>query len=784
MVEEHLETTGLRILEDISDLILHSHDLNETLDNIVHLVSRRIGTDVCSIYLLEDDGKTLRLAATKGLLKSSVGRITMKISEGLAGMVIEQKGIVSTDNAPLHPRYKYFPETREERFHSFLGMPLMQRDDPIGVIVIQTREPRMFRHDEVSTLSTIAYQISSIVINAKLLDSVRQKEEERANLERELEKLKSLGAPAEETADRPSRRKGKRSLMLMGIAVSPGFSIGKPIIVNRRSPDDRIEMTKVMPRHEERNRFLIALEKAKIETLCMEKRVAEILSKEDAAIFHTHLMILEDRGFTGRVLDLIDQDYGAVRATNETVAHYVEAFARMEDPYLRQRSADMEDIRRRLIDCLDGAKLNQRKLREKRIIVAREILPSDMATLEHDKILAIITEKGDVNSHGAIMAKSLGIPAIVGVNGLFQNIGMKDEVIVDGNSGHVLINPTAKVKGEYERLEADFSIKQRELEELRDLPAVTHDGHKVILRANIGLLSDIRIAHANGADGVGLYRSEFPYMARACFPTREELFSLYRKVLEGFAPQSVTIRTLDIGGDKTLPYFTTPKEDNPFMGWRSIRVSLEREDIFRVQLAGVLLASPYGKMRLMFPMVSSIGEIWQIKNILGEVREELIREGQPVADDIQFGIMVELPAAVQTAHILIKEVDFFSIGTNDLIQYTMAADRNNPKVRKYYDPYQPAVIHSIKRVADVAHAAGKPVCICGEMAAEPINAILLFGMGIDEFSLAAPSIPAVKRAFRLVDSATAQEIARQVVALESAGAIRALLEEAAARLNL
>ncbi|RNC70995.1 MAG: phosphoenolpyruvate--protein phosphotransferase [Desulfuromonadales bacterium] len=784
MAEEHLEKTGLRILEDISALILHSHDLHETLDNIVQLVAKRIGTDVCSIYMLEDDGETLRLAASKGLSKASVGRVTMKISEGLTGLVIQQGDVVTTDDAPHHPRYKYFPETREERFHSFLGMPLLQRKTPIGVIVIQTKEPRTFRQQEVSTLATIAYQISSIVTNAKLLDSIRLQEEERERLEAELEKLKSVGTPAGEVSARPSGKKEKRSLMLLGTSVSANFSRGRVAIIDHRAESDGMEVTKVRPRQEERSRFLMALEKAKIETLYMEKRVAETLTKEDAAIFHTHLMILEDRGFIGRVIDLIENDYGAVRGVNEVVAHYVNAFSQMEDPYLRQRSADMEDIRRRIITCLDGSGHARLKLRDRRILVANEILPSDMAMLDHEKILAIVTEKGDMNSHAAIMAKSLGIPAVVGVEGLLQNLGLRDEVIVDGNSGHIYINPSAKIKGEYDRLELDLCSKRRELGELRDLPAVTRDGIEVRLRANIGLVSDVKVAHANGAEGVGLYRTEFPYMARAKFPTRDELFGLYRRVLEEFAPQPVTIRTLDIGGDKTLPYFPMAREDNPFMGWRSIRVSLEREDIFRVQLAGVLLASSHGKVSLMFPMVSSIGEIWQIKKILGEVMCELEREGQPFDPDIRLGIMVELPAAVQTAHILVKEVDFFSIGTNDLIQYTMAADRNNPKVRRYYDPCQPAVLYSIKRVVDVALASGKQVSLCGEMAADPINAVLLFGMGIREFSLAAPSIPVVKQAIRSVDATTARELANRVLSLESAGAVRSYLAEAQSVLGL
>lgn len=771
------EKLGLRTLEDISALILHSHDLHETLDNIVTLVSKRMASDVCSIYLLDEDGETLRLQATRGLSKGSVGKVTMNISEGLSGLVVEKRDVVAIENAPLHPRYKYFRETKEERFNSFLGLPLFERKSPVGVIVVQTRESRVFTQEEISTLSTIAYQISSIVINAKLLDSIRRKEEERAFFELELEKMRKIGVAREAEPAAP-HRKGKQQLMLPGVPVSQGFSIGKIYILNRSGGRNKMELEKTRPRAEEHKRFQLALEKAKIQTIYLEKRVAQTLTKEDASIFHTHLMILEDRGFIAKINDLIDAGQSAARAVTEVVDHYVAAFSRMEDPYLKARSADMEDIGRRITGSLDGNGKNRLRLREKRIIVASDILPSELAVLDSENILGIITEKGDVNSHASIMAKSLGIPAVLGVDGLLKMVDPRAEMIIDGNSGHVFINPDKKIKNEYERLQMDFGIKRRVLEGLRELPTVTTDGEIISLKANIGLLSDIRVALANGAEGVGLYRTEFPYMTRQAFPDRMEQYSLYRKILEGFDALPVTIRTLDIGGDKTLPYFDHPKEDNPFMGWRSIRISLEREDIFRTQLAAVLMASPYGKARLMFPMVSGLDEIREIKRIMEEVKRDISAEGYGFDPDLEMGIMVELPAAVQTAHLLIREVDFFSIGTNDLIQYTLAADRNNPKVKKYYDPYHPAVIHSIKRVADVGREARKPVSLCGEMAADPMNAILLMGLGIAEFSISAPYIPLIKQAIRKVSMKTGREIAENVLQMASSAEITGYLEGA------
>ena len=771
MPEETGEKLGLRTLEDISALILHSHDLQETLDNIVNLVAKRMESDVCSIYLLEEDGETLRLHATRGLSRLSVG-ITMKTSEGLTGLAIEQRGVVATDNAPRHPRYKYFRQTKEEKVLSFLGVPFFERKNPIGVIVIQNREARTFTPQEISAVSTIAWQISSIVSNAKLLDSIRKKEEERAFYAAEVDRLKKSGVLKDAAR---TGRKGSVRAALTGIGIAPGFALGKVSVVNRGASEEAV-LERARPRAEEQSRFLLALEKARIHTIYMEKRVGEILSEADAAIFHSHLMIMEDRGFIGKITALIDEGLGAHRAVSEVVADYVAAFARMEDPYLRERSADMEDIGRRICDALNGGR-NRDRLRDNRIIIARELLPSDLAIMDHAKVIAIATERGNQNAHAAIMARALGIPAVFGVEGLLKQVGVRSEVIVDGNSGCVYINPDQSVKKEYQRLQGEFDLRQRALEGIRDLPAETTDGCTVSLMANIGLLSDLRVAHLHGAQGVGLYRTEFPFMSRSSFPGRFEQAAIYRKVLEEFPGLPVSIRTLDIGGDKELSYFAHPKEENPFLGWRSIRISLDREDIFREQLAAVLLASAHGKCNLMFPMISGVDEVRRIKGILEQLKEELTREGKAFDPEIGLGIMVELPAAVVIAEMLIKEVDYFSIGTNDLIQYTLACDRNNPRVKKWYDPYHPAVLHSIKKVADAAAGAGKPASLCGEMASEPVNAVLLLGLGLRSFSLAAPNIPRVKEALRRISLAQAKRIAEQVLGMESAQAIRTYLEK-------
>ncbi|HJV35147.1 phosphoenolpyruvate--protein phosphotransferase, partial [Geomonas sp.] len=640
-----------------------------------------------------------------------------------------------------------------------------------GVIVIQNREARTFTPQEISAVSTIAWQISSIVSNAKLLDSIRKKEEERAFYQAEVERLKSK----EPVRDQHKKRDTSQRSALFGIPISPGFADGKVSVLHQGTRDLTV-VERVRPRAEEQQSFLQALEKARIQTIYMEKRVGEILSEADAAIFHSHLMILEDRSFIGKITALIEGGLGALRAVSEVVSDYVAAFAQMEDPYLRERSADMEDIGRRICDALSGNNRNRGRLKDNRVIITRELLPSDLAFMDHGKVIGIATERGNQNAHAAIMARALGIPAVFGVEGLLKQIGVRSEVIVDGTSGCVYINPDPTVKHEYQRLQGEFDLRQRELEGIRDLPAETTDGCRIKLLANIGLLSDLRVAHLNGAEGVGLYRTEFPFMTRSSFPGRLEQAAIYRKVLEGFEGMPVTIRTLDIGGDKVLPYFSHPKEENPFLGWRSIRISLEREDIFREQLAGVLLASPYGRCNLMFPLISCVDEVRTIRRILEEVKEELANEGKAFDDKIGIGVMVELPAAVLVAEMLAKEVDYLSIGTNDLIQYTLACDRNNPRVRRWYDQYHPAVLHSIKKVADAAAGAGKQTTVCGEMAGDPVNAILLAGMGIRNFSLSAPNIPMVKEAIRRISLEEARRIADRVLDMESSQQIKEYLE--------
>ena len=758
---------GVTTLEDISALILQSHDLDETLRNIVTLVARRMHTDVCSIYLLDADHQTLRLWATKGLSRKAVGKVTLRIGEGLTGMAAQKRHAIAIEEPQEHPSYRYFKETGEERFHSFLGIPLFEHSDPLGVIVLQTKAPRQFNKEEISALSTIAFQITSIVVNARLLDTVRRHQEESQRASDALVQAQQT-LPTTGKVPRISTQE-----VLSGNVAYPGVALGPAAILEERLGFGDILHEEDVDIAAELKNLESALEKTCIQTLFLEKRVAERLSVDDAAIFHTHLMILEDRSFIKKLQDEIAERHSAAYALEKTVADYIEAFQKMEDPYLRERAVDMEDIGRRILANLVGKDSDQSLyLKHPSILVARQILPSDMAALDNAQLLGIITEAGEKNAHAVIMAKSMGIPAIVAVQGALKHIAPEDTLIIDANTGRIYINPLETVKEEYRRLQQDQTRELCRLDEYREQPAMTADGVRITLRANIGLISDISVAKRFGAEGVGLYRTEFPYMARGDFPSRSDQYELYSRVVEEFDGQPVTIRTLDIGGDKGLPYFSPPKEDNPFMGWRSVRVSLDNRDIFRTQIEAILMAGRHGPVKLLFPMISSLDEIRACLEVVDEARNNLKREGLACPEKIPVGVMVEVPAAVRMVRPLAQMVDFFALGTNDLVQYLLAADRNNPLVSKYYDPLHPAVLQVLYEVTSTAHSMGKGVSLCGEMATDPLTLLLLVGMGLREFSMSAPFIPRTKAFLKGVTQEVASRRFAEIHSMDSSTQIR------------
>ncbi|SHI48541.1 PTSINtr with GAF domain, PtsP [Malonomonas rubra DSM 5091] len=755
---------GLSTLQDISALILQSHDLDETLNNIVKLVSDRAHSEVCSIYLLDDDAVTLRLRASQGLDPASIGSVSLKIGEGLTGQVAKEQRLIALEEPQNHPHYRYFAETKEEQFHTFVGIPLFDRTLTIGVLVIQNRDLYHYSEEELSTLTTIAFQVASIVVNARLLDTIDNQQ---------FLELETIGA--EETQSRELDT--EEYVVLRGQIAYPGVVSGQANIIDQQLGFADIFDEQDVNIEAELKKLDEALRKTRIQTLYLEKRVADKLSQEDAAIFHTHLMILEDRGFIERLHDRIEEGHSAPYALKKVIGGYLKAFGKMEDAYLRERAADMEDIGRRLLANLVGQVTEGLQLQHEGILVAKRLLPSDMAILDHELIRGMIIESNEANSHSVIMAKALGIPAVIGVKGALSQIEPDAELILDANAGAIYLNPSDSILDEYFRLEHDRLQEKERLDKLREVPATTRDNQRVMLRANIGLISDINIARKNGAEGVGLYRTEFPYMARSSFPDREDQYQLYKRVIEDFKGEPVTIRTLDIGGDKALPYFTPPQEDNPFMGWRSVRVSLDNREIFQTQIEAILMAAVHGPIRLLFPMISNFEEIRSCKEIVHEAKQNLKRLGIPYEENIPLGAMIEVPAAVRISPHLAKEVDFFSLGTNDLVQYLLAADRGNNLVERYYDPLHPAVLLSIEYLAQVAKQHDTDICLCGEMATDPACLLALIGLGIRQFSISAPYIPRLKEFINSIDSTEATKLAAEILTLPESKAIRARLLE-------
>jgi phosphotransferase system, enzyme I, PtsP len=410
--------------------------------------------------------------------------------------------------------------------------------------------------------------------------------------------------------------------------------------------------------------------------------------------------------------------------------------------------------------------------------VAEDLSPADLSMLEGDHFRGIVLSTGGVTTHASILAKSFEIPSVVAIEGLMDRVHQGDSVIVDGNSGVLYVNPNPEVVREYERLEREYAALNRELEEIRDEPAETLDGHRVSLYANIGLLSDIAFAHLHGAQGVGLYRTEIPFLAHRDFPSEEEQYSLYKRVVEGMAGKPVTVRTLDIGADKYPSYMrSTRVEPNPFLGWRSIRISLDVEEIFKTQLRAILRAGTLGRVRLLIPMISSLEEVLKVKELVAEAKDELQRESTPFDRSMELGIMVEVPAAVQLAERLLREVDFLSIGTNDLIQYILAVDRSNRKVANLYEPLHPAVLAALYSTIQAGKREGKRVGMCGEMASDPLYALVLLGMGLEEFSMGSLFVPVVKKTIQSVTYESAKSIARIVLEMDTAGEIKKYLFE-------
>ena len=767
---------GLRLLEDIGAIITHASDLLSSVQGIVETIAERLSMEVCSVYICDRARQNLTLLATTGLDPNSIGKVTMAVDEGLTGIVVQKLEPVMAIDALAHPRYKYFPETGEERYHSFLGVPVVDRGQPVGVLIVQTSRRRRFTRAEVRLLRTIAVPVAGILAQVGLHASLATKEQERLSYQQRMVDAIDRLKDYEAQGARPLIGPGGQT-RLLGLGAAPGFGIGRAHLMTDDVGFAGLPRERSNPVKREIARLRAAVTRSVQELQRTKDRIQATVPEIDAAIFDAQRLMLEDDSFLARIEALIREDRSAESALEQTIDELVRQFGELDNDYIKDRAADIKDIGHRVLRHLLGVGERKREFASAVVLVGSGVTLSDLAIVEQEDLKGMVLASGGVTSHAAILAKSLEIPTVVGAEYAEEVIHEGDHVIVDGNGGVVFVNPSAEIVREYDRLEREYRAFNRDLESLRDLPAQTLDGHRVTLSANIGLLGDMHLARLHGAEGIGLYRTEVPFLSHREFLTEEEQFVLYQRVITGMGGKPVTIRTLDLGADKYPRYLNVPREDNPFLGWRSIRISLELPEIFKVQLRAILRASVFGPVRIMFPMISSLEEIRRVKELLAEAEDELRAKKEAFDAHIPVGMMMEVPSAVYLAPHLVQEVEFLSIGTNDLIQYVLAVDRNNRKVGPLYEPLHPAVIQCVASAINAAKNAGKHVAICGEMAADPTCTLLLVGLGLDDLSMGPFFIPIIKRLIRAFSFETAQNLAEEVLRMPTVKEVKGCIFE-------
>jgi len=725
--------------------------------------------------LTEPDLKHLLLRATIGLDENAVGQVRLSFGEGLVGHAAQRGEPVAVVDAQAHPDYRYFPETGEERFPSLMAAPLIFTTPtspghfPIGVLVVQTSEPREFQPQDVELLDTCAKLIAPLVMNSQLLALLSGPEEVRAWI------VSQLGSAGLGLAKGPAR--AERNVEVRGIPASRGIAIGPVHFLDDPVDLENVNYAPNPDFKQERRDLLDALADARRELHDVRDEVGERFGPDFAAVFNMHIQILEDKGFVTKLEESVGRTGSGLLAIREVLAAYHDIFSRIENPFFRERGIDVVDVGQRVMAKLLGVRIHNIPLTEGAIVIASHLLPAHFALLETEKIAAVASEHGGPTSHGAIFARALEIPSVTGATGILEMARPGEQAIVDGYTGLIYLSPDEEVRREYERAKHRDLIAVEHLDALSGRPAETRDGTRVALTANVGLLSDLRLCERHGAEGIGLFRTELIALAHRGFPSEDEQEQLYEGVAEAMAPRPVTIRTLDLGGDKIIPDLAVSAEENPQLGWRSIRISLSDEGRFCAQLRAILRASAQRNVRLLIPMISAVEELLRVRALVEETKEQLTRRGVCFDPDLPIGVMIEVPSAALISESLARECDFFSIVTNDLTQYTLAVDRGNEKVAHLYSPFHPAVLTLIDRTVRGASRVGIPVSVCGEMANNPLAVPLLVGLGIGELSGVASAVPVVKEIVRSLEMGKVADDARNALEASSVAEVEAIAAE-------
>ncbi|MEQ6886102.1 phosphoenolpyruvate--protein phosphotransferase [Salicola sp. Rm-C-2C1-2] len=725
------------------------NNLQEALDTIAARVQTAMKTEVCSVYLYDDKSGCYVLKATEGLYKSAVGQVRIAPSEGLVGLVGVREEPINLEDAQKHPRNRYFPETGEERFGSFLGVPIIHHRRVLGVIVVQeTQNTRRFDEGEEAFLVTISAQLAGVIAHSEATGAIG-----------------GISVSGDQARD----------VAFSGVAGAQGVAIGTGVVVFPPADLDSVPDKRCDNVEAEIERFRAAVSAVREDVEQVGERLAPKLRPEEQALFEVYLRMLHDHALPGEVENRIREGLWAPSGLKAVVNQYVRHFEMMGDHYLRERAVDIRDLGRRLLSHLQEGESRTPEYPERTILVSDELTPAMLGEVPQGQLVGMVSVRGSGNSHVAILARAMGVPTVMGLVDI--PVAQLDgrELIVDGYEGQIFASPSNELKAFFESIIEEEQELVKGLEELRDKPCETLDGHRIPLFVNTGLITDVVRSLSHGAEGIGLYRTEVPFMINERFPSEQEQKAYYREQLEAFAPSEVTMRTLDIGGDKALTYFPIV-EENPFLGWRGIRVTLDHPEVFLVQIRAMIKASEgLDNLRIMLPMISNVSEIEEAQHLIYRAWHEVRDEGYQLVMP-QVGVMIEIPAAVYQVREIAARVDFVSVGSNDLTQYLLAVDRNNPRVASLYHSYHPAVLQALCQVAQDCHDVGKPVSICGELAGDPGGAILLLAMGYDALSMNASNLPRIKSVIRGIDMDMARGLLAEVLALDSPHVIRSCVE--------
>ncbi len=732
-----------RIVTEVSS----APNLDEALYIIVHRIKQAMAAEACSVFLTDLIQNEHVLMATEGLKPESVLMVRVGFGRGLVSLVAKRAEPLNIENAKIHPEYCYFEESGEDEFNGFLGVPIIHHRKVLGVIVVQQHEIKKFDESNVTLLVTIAAQLAGAIAHAEVSGDVTS-----------FQVLKSIDS-------RP----------LNGLPGASGVALGTAVVMFNTTDIMKIPDRPVENPEEDIELFLSAVNKVKQDITNLSKRLEHVIPAEDRALFDAYNMMLSSDTMIDATIDRIRNGNWVEGAWRETIEEHVNTFNEMEDSYLRERADDVRDLGLRVLNHIMDENIENKEIPDNAILVGDTISASMLTEIPIEKLIGVISATGSLTSHVAILARAMNIPAVMGVVDLPISLVDRVRTIVDGYNGRVYFSPSSSVETEYLQLANEEQELSKELQELSGLPAETQDGVRIHLYANSGLTADIQPMINSGAEGIGLYRTEFPFMVRTSFPGEEEQKDIYQRVLAPFAPKPVTLRTLDIGGDKSLPYFPI-KEENPFLGWRGIRVTLDHPDIFLVQVRAMLRASVgLDNLNILLPMISNLHELDEAKTLINQAYEEVLEEGESIIKP-KIGAMIEVPSAIFQAAEFAKRVDFLSIGTNDLTQYILAIDRNNPNVADLYDPFHPSVLMALLQIVDAARSTNTPVSVCGELAGDPLATLILLGMEMDSLSMSSASLLRVKWVIRNFTLLQAKKILHEALQLHEAKEIREYLK--------